>query len=333
MHMLRHLRRVWLSLLLLGQPAWAVDDFFTFTFENDLFVGRDYGYTAGMQLAWARGPARHYEDITPRWIAAMAEPLWLSHAPENKLAVSYKLGGAMFTPKDLKAIVPPADDMPYSGMVFWEGALHSFNDRVADKAYLILGMVGPDSGVSSIQDAVHEGTGSVMPQGWDSQLANEPVFKIGVGRKWRSKAWEENGSPWGVDLITFTELGAGTLDSNLDAGLTLRWGRNLLLSFPTAGPLPGREINPLAGAPEVDFNMFLSVMGRYMPNAVYIEGNNFGGKRSGITLKQEQLYVAGGVQWNVGNWGFLYSVAYSSDWFDEADGKQLFGSLSVTYRY
>ncbi len=313
--------------------VWATDRYFTFTIENDLFVDRDYGYTAGLQLAWAEGPEPTFRKVAPRWLAAIGNHLWLGQNPHQLRMASYKLGGAMFTPKDIDTPTPPANDMPYSGLAFFETSLHAFDHRVADRAYLLLGLVGPDSGAERVQDVLHQALGSSAPQGWDTQLENEVVFKLGLGRKWRLRDWELNGPGWGFDLIGFSELGAGTLDSTADIGMTLRWGRNLLHSFPTAGILPGRDVNPLAGQKSVDFNIFLTVMGRYMPNAIYIEGNNFGGRKSGISLEQEQVYISGGVLWNIGRWGFLYSLAKSSPWFEEINQGQTFGSLSFTYRY
>lgn len=326
-------RTLLLLVLLLSAPVMAANRYFTFTFEDDLFVGRDYGYTGGVQLAWADGPAQRYEDIAPHWVVTLAQPLWLVRRPAQERAVSYKLGMAVFTPMDLEATIPRQDDMPYSGMVYGQITLHAFDGNVADRAYALVGLVGPASGIGNLQKEFHRLIGSQVPQGWDTQLDNEPVFKLGAARKWRTHAWDFTDSPWGMDLITYTELGAGTLDSNADLGLSWRIGKSLLRSFPTSGVLPGRDVNPLAGDANVDMNFFIAVLARFQPNAVYIEGNNFGGKRSGITLNKEQYYLATGAAWNVGDWGFLFSVAHSNKLFEESRGTQTFGSLSTTYRY
>lgn len=322
-------------LLLAGaaSSARATDDFFTFTFEDDFFAGRDFGYTGGTQLDWARGPGATFDDVAPHWIAAMASPLWLAKDPDKLRAVSYKVGLAIFTPLDIEDPVPPKDDLPYSGLLYFQTTWHAFDERVADSAYLMLGLVGHDSGAEWAQKTFHRIIGSQKPEGWNSQLDDEPVIKIGIGRKWRTGAWDFDDSAWGTDLITTTELGLGTFDSNADLGLTLRLGKNLLRSFPTAGLLPGREINPLAGQPVVDFNFFLALLARYQPNAMYIEGNNFGGKQTDLTLRREQYFFSGGVSWNIGDWGFQYALARSTKLFDEAHASQTFGSLSVTYRY
>jgi hypothetical protein len=43
---------------------------------------------------------------------------------------------------------------------------------------LRVGCVGPCSGAEQAQRRIHEWIGSPIPQGWDHQLANEPIFNI-----------------------------------------------------------------------------------------------------------------------------------------------------------
>lgn len=332
--MLRHLKLMLFAWVFMSaNAAFAHDKNFTFTFENDLFVKRDYGYTAGLQMAWTSGPAEQYEDIAPRWAGRFTKPHWINNRPDDKVALSAKVIGMMFTPEDLKSPEPPKDDMPYAGIWMFEGSLYSFNEQIADEFYISLGAVGPVTGVENIQKAIHSTTDSKNPAGWDHQLENEVLVKIGISRKWRTGEWNFTDSAWGVDFISFTEAGVGNFESHVDLGGTIRFGKNLQSSFHAASVLPGRDVNPMAGSKDIDFNIFLSVMGRFMANAIYVDGNTFGGRDTDINLKNEQAYIAGGLVWNVRDWGVIVSLARSTQWFEEKNSDQYFGSLSLNYRY
>jgi len=327
-------RRVLALVLLLGSTqALALDSYFNFTFEDDLFSGRDYGYTGGSQLDWSKGLSDSYDKLAPAWIAAAAKPLWLNDEPGTLKAVSYKVGEMVYTPQDLSRKTPDPTDLPYSGMLYWQGTLHAIGENTADRAYLLLGMVGPLSGAEYLQKGIHSITGSQQPQGWNTQLDNEPVFKAGAARRWRAAYQNFDDSRWGVDVVTNSEIGLGTYESTADQYLTLRFGQDLLRSYPTAGLLPGRDINPLAGVPGRNFNLFVTVMARYQPNAIYVQGNTFGGHRTDLKLEREQQAWSGGVDWNVGLWGYEFAMVRNTEIFDGPHSIQTFGQVSVTRRY
>jgi hypothetical protein len=322
-----------LCLLLAGAQAHAIDSYFNFTFEDDIFTGRDYGYTGGSQLDWSKGLAKSYDELAPAWIAAAAKPLWLSNDPDKLRGVSYKLGLMVYTPQDLTRKIPDSQDLPYSGMLYWQGTLHAIDNDTADRAYLLLGMVGPLSGAEYVQKGIHHLIGSQQPQGWSSQLDNEPVFKVGVARRWRAAYHNFDHSRWGVDVVTNTEVGVGTFESAADQYISFRIGQDLLRSYPTAGLLPGRDINPLAGVPGRNFSVFFTVMARYQPNAIYVQGNTFGGRRTGLKLEREQQAWSGGLDWNVGLWGYEFAIVRNTRIFDGQHAMQTFGQVSVTRRY
>lgn len=329
--------RQWLvaSLLLLSLAVHAAEteSYFNFTFEDDLFAGRDYGYTGGAQLDWSKGLAPTFAEIAPAWMAAVAKPLWISNTPDQQRGISFKLGMMVYTPKDISLSVPPSNDLPYSGLLYWQGTLHAFDEHTADRVYLLLGIVGPASGAAWAQSAIHKLIGSQEPQGWDTQLDNEPVFKLGVARRWRAAHHDFAQSALGVDLVTNSELAAGNLESMADFSVSLRFGENLLRSYPTAGLLPGRDINPNAGQASGHFNIFVTVLARFQPNAIYVQGNTFGGKKTDLDIEEKQFIWSVGINWSAGNWGYEYAMQKGSPIFDGQYSEQTFGLISVTRRY
>lgn len=329
------LRYLMLALLWLGAPgpAQALESYFNFTFEDDLFAGRDYGYTGGAQLDWSKGMAPTFAELAPSWMAAAARPLWLSSTPDQLRGVSFKVGMQVYTPKDISLPNPPRDDLPYSGLLYWQGTLHSLDDHTADRVYLLLGIVGPASGAAWAQSAIHELIGSQDPKGWDTQLDNEPVFKVGLARRWRAMHHNFSQSNLGVDIVTNSELAMGTLESMADFAVSFRFGENLLRSYPTAGLLPGRDINPNAGQAGGHFNVFFTALARFQPNAIYVQGNTFGGKKTDLDIEKEQFIWSVGINWSAGNWGYEYAMQKGSPIFDGQYAAQTFGLLSITRRY
>lgn len=313
--------------------AHASNSYFNFTLEDDMFVGRDYGYTGGAQLGWSKGLAPTYDKLAPKWIATAAKSLWLNNDPSQQKAVSFKVGMMIYTPKDLTRKTPDPTDLPYSGMIYWQGTLHSLDNKTADRAYLLLGLVGPSSGAEYVQKGIHHLLGSQQPRGWDSQLDNEPVFKIGVARRWRAAYYNFDHSRWGIDVVTNSEISVGTFESIADQYISFRIGQELLYSYPTAGLLPGRDINPLACVAGRNVNIFITIMARYQPNALYVQGNTFGGRRTNLNIEREQQAWSAGVNWNIGMWGYEFAIVRNTGIFDGANALQTFGQASVTRRY
>ena len=77
--------------------------------------------------------------------------------------------------------------------------------------------MGPSSGAEFAQEQVHSLTGSDEPEGWDTQLENEPVFQFSRGRVWRS--WESADKHF--DLLLDSEAKLGTISSAVTAKGTL----------------------------------------------------------------------------------------------------------------
>jgi hypothetical protein len=322
-----------LWLLIASVQAWAIGSYFNLTAEDDFFAGRDYGYTGGLQLDWSKGVASSYDELAPAWIAAAAKPLWLNSDWNKLRGVSYKVGMSVYTPQDLSRKDPAPDDLPYSGMIYWKAILHALDNYTADRAYLLLGMVGPLSGAEYVQNGIHDIIGSQRAQGWSSQLDNEPIFKIGAARRWRAAYRNFDNGRWGVDIVTNSEVGVGTFESTADQSLSFRIGQDLLHSYPTAGLLPGRDINPLAGVQGHNVNLFVTVMARYQLNAVYVQGNTFGGRHTDLKLEREQQAWSAGLEWNAGSWGYEFTMIRNTRIFYGPNAEQTYGQVSVTRKY
>ena len=88
-------------------------EFFTVTLENDLFAGKDGGYTNGVAVTWAHGGLNEFtEKNIPAWIHAVSKDLYISTQPGRQRAVSYMIGQGMQTPSDITVPTLIQDEAP-----------------------------------------------------------------------------------------------------------------------------------------------------------------------------------------------------------------------------
>jgi len=316
--------------------AVAADEFAAFIFENDVFTDNsDDGYTNGMGYAWGYAGFDEFDDSnTPGWIQWISEDLYISTLPDKRRAITYQVFQSIINPTDSEISELQPDDYPYAGTLTWKATQYAIDDQVTDTVSLLLGAVGPVSLAEPTQKAVHELNDSVDPQGWDNQLNNEPLFQLGVGRKWRLVDGNISGTT-DYDVITALEGTLGNLSSNADVGMTFRFGTDLLRTYPVAALLPAREVNPMTGTGFGNYYAFFSIMGRYQANNIIIDGNSSAfddDNNSDLDLEHGQNFVSAGFAVSFDSWSLLLSaVSASKDFEEDDDDRYSFGSLSVSW--
>lgn len=320
----------WLYLALLAVPVSAQDSF-TFTFENDVFTGGDGHYTAGLGLSWAEGDidSLHHPDM-PGWLGKLGRQFGLAEE-DDRYIVSQQLQYAMSTPVDISQSAPIKDDLPYVGFFGWRGTIHRTVADVDDQLSLVLGLVGPAVGAGQVQRFIHELTNSEKPQGWDNQIDNELVARLGWRRAWRLYSRSQDGLEG--DVIGIADVGAGNLESSVGTGVVVRVGTDLAASFPTVSYLQGREGNPLIGTSRDDWFVYLGVDARWTFNNIFINGNTFGDSHSSVTLDHPGGALVAGWHWSIDGWSLDFTYARTTQQFREAKGTDAFGSMALTWRW
>ena len=159
-----------LSLAIPAASAHAADPSGTLTtvFENDLFYRTDRDYTNGIEFNWS--PAGSASELLPEFLANMTPGLF----PRDTTRVNYSLGQLMFTPEDTAAYDPPLTQRPYAGYLYGALALTSTGPGTEEQLRIQLGAVGPASLAADSQDLIHRLRGFALPQGWHTQLRDEP---------------------------------------------------------------------------------------------------------------------------------------------------------------
>lgn len=68
-----------------------VPEYFTFTFENDFFVGDDNGYTNGMGITFGKGPFKEFNNENlPKWLHWLSKDLYVSTMGNKQRGVAHR---------------------------------------------------------------------------------------------------------------------------------------------------------------------------------------------------------------------------------------------------
>ena len=305
--------------------------------ENDAFGvldKSDDGYSNGIGFAWGYAPFKKFDDIDmPQWIRFLSKNTYLNQADKKNYSIGYAVSQSMYTPKDLSRSDLIIDDRPYAGTLLWQSKLRTYGDNVTDSLGLVLGVLGPASLAEQTQTRIHEMIGTQIPQGWDNQLDNEPVFRVEAERSVRF-ADIDLGESTGFDTSLYSQAGLGNLLSDVGVGFTFRFGNILDQSYAFINPAPARSANAVVGPTSKSFNwqVFASVFGRYVFNDITLDGNTFKDSHS-VELVNEQGLVSLGLAVNWENWGLIFSTQRGTRQFEGQESKTNFGALSLSYHH
>ncbi len=308
-----------------GRVEWGT---LVLEYENDLFGGEDRYYTNGIRATWLSP-----DDRVPRLVKRGADRLpFFSQRGDIKL--SYSLGQNMYTPDDITLRDPPRDDRPYAGWLYATVGLGSETERRLDRLQLSVGVVGPASGADKIQKEAHRFVGAPRPEGWDTQLRNEPALLLAYQRQ--NRAWIGRGdNGWAWDGTPFWGGAVGNVFTQINGGFTVRVGQNLPLDWgpPRISPtLPGSGI--FRPAAPFGWYLFGSIDSRVVLYNIFLDGNTYQNSRSvsGTRPVVGELQFGGAM--NIGlRTRITYTHVLSTREFSSQRGKTNFGSLSLSYRF
>lgn len=292
---------------------------YAFTFENDIFAGTDEGYTNGVRLSY-----RSDEGDLPLWGRALRgglEPV----VGERSWSVAYALGHEIYTPDDITLRVPEPDDRPYAGFLFVSFGLAARGERAADALTLDLGVVGESSLAEEIQSFVHEVVEAEDPRGWDTQVRDEPGFRLGWRRGWAPLAGTSL-SGIDADLAPVTEISLGNVDTSAAAGLVARLGPGLPA---VPDPIEPGPVEPGAG---LDWRLYASAEARVVGYDLFLQGNALRDGVEGVAPSRLVGTFALGAEIGHGPVALGYRHVLRSRQYEAQDGPAQFGSLTLRLR-
>ncbi len=296
-----------------------------FVYENDLFVGKDEGYTNGLRFAWLSS-----EDETPKFIKRAANKL--PGINEGTKHITVAVGQNMFAPKDLKQTALIPDDQPYAGWLYTSLGIISDNHKTINSAMITLGVVGPLSMAEQTQEQVHKMRGIQKPMGWDNQLHNEPGINFSYERKWKNVASFHPGG-FGADFTPDAGFSVGNIQTNTSIGGTVRVGYDLPSDYgpPRIRPsLPGADY--FIPRNVFGYYFFASTHTQVVLRNIFLDGNTFGNSAS-VDKEILTADVQYGVALNYKNLRLSYSYIHMTNEFKGQKNPPKFASISGSYRF
>lgn len=198
---------------------------------NDEIMGSDNQFTNGAFLQRSSPTADSLAATagTPAFGKGLAA-LVLPEREGLRYRESWTLGHNMQTPDDIGRRDLIVTDVPYVGMVGWSNSFYAFDDREFTGFQTLIGWVGDLALAEPVQTTTHAITGATEPNGWDNQLANEPLLNVYAMRKVRffDSRWVD--AAWNVDGAL------GNFFTQAQAALELRFGRRPGGFVPTVLP-------------------------------------------------------------------------------------------------
>lgn len=216
------------------------------------------------------------------WAEAIGAALPPATGYEVRCDGGFLFGQTIVTPDDITTTTPLPNDMPFGAHLylgaFWERSeTLSPTARHLEFIGVDLGVMGPAALGHETQRFIHEHlTGRPNP-GWVNQLENEPAAHLHVRHQW-NLAPEALGldSPAGQLRLEFLpEVGGtlGTLRTQIEAGITVRYGWNLPRDFgPSRIGSPGTaEARPLGHS----IYLFGATRGQVVAHDTFTDGSLF----------------------------------------------------------
>jgi hypothetical protein len=307
----------------------------TLTLENDLFTGSDNAYSNGFGVTWVSAALDTYDDdgFVRGWGRFWS---FLPGIPEDgsNTYAAWSLVQEIHTPDDITDPNPPKSDQPYAGVLYVDSLLYARSHDWGQSWELKLGVVGPASLAEHTQKWVHERIGSDEPQGWHTQLPNEPVINAGytVAHLWcEGKVGDE--AEWrlvpigtvglgnyftGVGLGVYGEIGWNLVD--VLGSSSLRAGLNAASTI-GVGPVDGWSVAFFGGLGGYGVGYYLPLDGTVFSDSRSVDTKPFVGTGSlGCAVRHGRLALS-------------IAATYSTDAFEGQKKAAEFGTVSLSWYF
>ncbi len=260
-----------LSLLLPGLLAAQTrnasgDAFFSLQGENASISSAsvtDRFYTNALRIGYT-SPEDGYT-----WLHRLTTPMF----GEGHVRLEFDLTQQIYTPLATRFATTPKGDEPNAGLLLANFAAVQERADSLSSMGLSVGMVGPAALGEQVQNGFHDVIGQGHNYGWRSQLHNEPVFGVSIGRIWRQSLANLGGLE--TDVLPQADLTAGTLRSAAEAGVMLRLGQSLQNDFGSARirSIAGGDIFHASNI--LGWYVFAGAKGQLVANDITLNGNTY----------------------------------------------------------
>lgn len=259
------------------------DGSLSFVFENDTFAGSDNNFTTGWSFTWTSNEVKEFSE-DGFWNKYVDFWSFLPVVGEEgtRNYVTFSLGQTFSTATDISDPDPPQDDQPYAGLLAAVTGLHARTPRSLHSWWLLVGILGPASRAEQVQTRVHKIIGSEIPEGWDTQLRNEPILNAYYDWKYRLADWRPSESTT-VDVTSSTGAGLGNAWIGAWGSIFGRFGLNVPDNFGPSVPrlgFGGYPINIQPPSRSWQTYAFLGADAQWVGRNIALDGNTWKDSRS-----------------------------------------------------
>lgn len=288
--------------------------------ENDKFAGTDRWYTSGAGFSLTYTGKNLLDpcfDLLP----------W----GKGRRSVSLAIQEVMITPVDTNLSVPDPNDMPYSGMFLGKLTLHTEGKNSYDGLQLTTGIIGPASGISALQNDVHDWIGSSKSEGWNHQLHDEPIFNLAYEHRQKYRLLGEP-TGWACEAIPLIGAQAGNMFTGAYVGAQIRAGFNIPDDF---GVTEIRRMGNLPPPRDVQksgwrFYLYGGGEGCVVLRDITLDGNTF---QSSPSVDKRYFVPAASFGAVLTHQRFQLEFSYivKGDEFNGQHGNQMYNTIKLTF--
>lgn len=305
--------------------------FISVALENDVIIGEDSGFTNGLSIGFGRLGFKEFDKTnTPLVIRAVTSGLPIATQKNRTRGISHQFFQRLQTPQIIEIPFFLADDLPYAGLLAYQGTLFSSTARTADQFSLVLGIVGPTAFGEQAQSELHDIVGGEDPEGWEFQIRDTPVFELEYQRAWSLFRTESSTQ---FEVVGLGSGSIGNLETGTEWSLALRIGKNLGQSLIGFNLQADRQVNPLAFSSTSDWYAFVGGGVGYIATDIFVDGDLPGDLETNVTLDPIRTEIGMGVAYGFGPYALLAQFAANSTIIEEKGGIDKFGAISFTYRF
>lgn len=305
-------------------------NFFTLVVENDMFGGgTDKNYTSGVRLTYFNVNAA-FPDIAHR-IAALIPTFDINRTS----SIFYSLGQNLYTPDNISSAVMMPGDRPWAAHLYGSIGMATLTGRHIDEIEASLGVVGPWALGKQTQRFIHKHvSGSPAPRGWHNQIRNEPALMLGWQRRWPAFATASAGG-FRFSAAPHIGLTLGNVHTFANAGFGFRITPEDGLWQDT--PVRVRPALPGTGyfdIPEKGWSWFLfgGIDSRAVARNIFLDGNSF---RDSPNVSKKHLVgdTSLGLALTFQQFRISYTLNHRTKTYETQDDNELFGAVSLNYRF
>lgn len=222
---------------------------YRFEMDNDIVFGSDNQFSNGWGFRIFSARANDWDSLQgpPAWILEFGKHFPGLDGANLNARTGFAVGQIINTPSDIKRTDLIENDVPYVGLLAGQMSWMAYSDVDLRAVEMTLGAIGPASLGEQGQNLIHTATGSDIAEGWGNQVGDEVVFNLNYVSKDKVVGGQHTDRNW--DLAISRGWALGTIFTQVEAGVDLRFGRNLPGGFANTPQIMGRSISHDASLP------------------------------------------------------------------------------------